>query len=143
MAQYACSLEDRPIPGPDDEAVVQMSPTDTDLVLVATDERGKRLGAAWTFTHNPPLLTNNSGEVIPEMAVASIPEARGQGVGRRLIEEMSKLASKSYSQLSLNVHLRNPAVRLYTRTGFVVAGAGRGIFGVAMTKDLKDSIDKR
>jgi len=40
------------------------------------------------------------------MAVASIPEARGQGVGRRLIESISKIASERYSQLSPNVHLR-------------------------------------
>jgi hypothetical protein len=38
--------------------------------------------------------------------------------------------------LSLNVHLRNPAARLYTRTGFEVAGKGRGPFGVAMVRTL-------
>jgi hypothetical protein len=37
----------------------------------------------------------------------------------------------------LNVHLRNPAARLYTRTGFRVAGKGRGWFGVAMTRELR------
>jgi len=33
MAQYACSLEDRPNPGPDDEAVIQMGPTTPTLCL--------------------------------------------------------------------------------------------------------------
>jgi hypothetical protein len=39
--------------------------------------------------------------------------------------------------LALNVHIRNPAARLYSRAGFVVAGKGRGPLGVAMVRELR------
>lgn len=69
--------------------------------------------------------------------VAVVESARGQGIGTRLIETLAQAAAtRSFSALSLNVHLRNPAARLYTRTGFRVAGAGRGWFGVAMHRPL-------
>jgi hypothetical protein len=47
-------------------------------------------------------------------------------------------ATTHFTELALNVHLRNPAARLYTRSGFrVLAGKGRGWFGVAMTRRLR------
>jgi hypothetical protein len=55
-----------------------------------------------------------------------------------LIEALASEAAARYTQLSLNVHLRNPAARLYTHTGFRVAGKGRGWFGVAMVRQLRD-----
>lgn len=36
--------------------------------------------------------------------------------------------------LTLNVHLLNPAVRLYARTGFRAEVRGRGWYGVAMSR---------
>jgi len=50
---------------------------------------------------------------------------------------------RSLPALTLNVHLRNPAARLYTRTGFRVAGAGRGWFGVAMIRHVGAETDER
>jgi hypothetical protein len=47
-------------------------------------------------------------------------------------------ADGSVSALALNVHLANPAARLYMRSGFRIAGAGRGWFGVAMVRALGD-----
>jgi hypothetical protein len=41
-------------------------------------------------------------------------------------------AQHGYDRLALNVHIRNPAARLYSSAGFVVAGKGRGPLGVAM-----------
>jgi len=54
-----------------------------------------------------------------------------------LIDALADEAAKHFSVLTLNVHLRNPATHLYTRTGFRVAGAGRGWFGVAMSRPLQ------
>jgi GNAT superfamily N-acetyltransferase len=70
--------------------------------------------------------------------VAVIDAARGHGVGTLLIESLAAEAAEQYTELSLNVHLRNPAARLYTRTGFHVAGKGRGWFGVAMVRRLHE-----
>ena len=59
-----------------------------------------------------------------------------RGIGSKLIETLAQEAATRFDSLSLNVHIRNPAVRLYTRTGFRVAAAGRGLFGVAMVRTL-------
>lgn len=53
-----------------------------------------------------------------------------------LVEALADRAAERHSALTLNVHLLNPAVRLYVRTGVRVAGAGRGRFGVPMRRDL-------
>ncbi len=63
--------------------------------------------------------------------------SRGQGVGAALIEALVTKAESQFAVLALNVHLRNPAARLYMRAGFRVAGKGRGRFGIAMTRDLR------
>ncbi|MGH2387439.1 MAG: GNAT family N-acetyltransferase, partial [Chloroflexota bacterium] len=79
----------------------------------------------------------SDGRPLPEMAMAVIESERGRGVGTALIEAIAVEAGKRFAALSLNVHLRNPAARLYTRTGFQVAGKGRGPFGVAMVRELR------
>ena len=95
------------------------------------------MGAAWWHFHDPALLRTPDGEPIPEVIVAVREAARGHGIGTTLIEAVATEAAKHSSQLSLNVHLRNPAARLYTRTGFRVAGQRRGCLGGAMVRELK------
>lgn len=130
------TLENHPIPDADVPVVQAVLPPCVETAVVATDETGRRLGAAWWHWHEPPLLADSSGEPLPEMLIAVAEDARGTGVGARLIEALADKASRRFTALALNVHLRNPAGRLYTRTGFRVAGRGRGWFGVAMKRDL-------
>ena len=136
MARFACVIEDRPLPEPGASEVVAMLPAADDHALIADDDSGS-LGAAWWFFHQPPLLLDDSGAPLPEMIVALRPEARGRGVGRLLVEELVARAARDFETLSLNVHIRNPAARLYSRTGFTVAGKGRGPLGVAMVRPLR------
>ena len=68
--------------------------------------------------------------------MAVVEDARGLGIGSKLIETLAQEAATRFDSLSLNVHIRNPAVRLSPRTGFRVAAAGRGLFGVAMVRTL-------
>jgi GNAT superfamily N-acetyltransferase len=135
MARLACTLEDRPVPPRDAPGVLALLPEAGDAV-VATDEDGRLLGAAWWHCHDPPLLRGAAGEPLPELAMAVLAEERRQGVGAALVEALAAEAGTRFGALALNVHLRNPAVRLYMRTGFTVAGAGRGPFGVAMIRVL-------
>ena len=65
-------------------------------------------------------------------------DARGRGIGGRLLKELAVEATERCSALALNVHLRNPAARLYMRGGFKVAGKGRGWYGVAMVRPLDE-----
>ena len=114
-----------------------MLPADGTHAVVAIDDSGRRLGAAWWHLHDPALLGPGSG-CVPELTIAVIEEARNVGVGSALIEALAVRAADAHERISLNVHVRNPAARLYTRTGFKVAGAGRGAYGVAMTRDLRE-----
>jgi GNAT superfamily N-acetyltransferase len=136
MARAACTLEGRPFPPADDPEVIALVPKSQDAAIVASETNGRLLGAAWWFTHEPPLTRDANGEPLPELAMAVIEEERGKGVGGALIEALAEHAAEHFPALTLNVHLLNPAVRLYTRTGFRVAGAGRGRFGVAMIRSL-------
>ncbi len=139
MARLACMIEGRPLPPVDDPAVVAMLPGTSGRALLAVDDDGRRVGAAWWFFHEPPLLRTEAGAALPELAVAVVEDARDRGIGTALIEALAAEASMVFGRLSLNVHVRNPAVRLYSRTGFVGAGAGRGPLGVAMMRNLRNT----
>jgi GNAT superfamily N-acetyltransferase len=57
-------------------------------------------------------------DTLPELAMAVLPEYRGQGIGTQLLANILELANTHYPAVSLNVRADNPAVRLYTRAGF-------------------------
>ena len=137
MARLACTLEDRPLPEADAAEVVACLPRSPAAAVIAIDHAGDRLGAAWWHLHEPSLLLMADGSPIPELTMAVAEDDRGQGIGAGLIEALANHAATDFSLLALNVHLRNPAARLYMRAGFRVAGKGQGWFGVAMTRQLR------
>jgi GNAT superfamily N-acetyltransferase len=58
-------------------------------------------------------------ETTPELSVGVVPEARGRGVGERLLRALIKEAvARDLPALSLSVEADNPATRLYHRLGF-------------------------
>ncbi len=136
MARLACTIEHRAPPPADSPSVTALLP-EPDAAVVAADDGGRPVGAAWWHIRRPPLLRGADGEPLPELVMAVVEEERGRGIGGSLVEALAEEAAKRFSALTLNVHIRNPAVRLYTRTGFSVAGAGRGRFGVAMSRPLQ------
>jgi GNAT superfamily N-acetyltransferase len=69
--------------------------------------------------------------------MAVVDGERGKGIGAALVDAVADDAATRFSALTLNVRIRNPAARLYTRTGFSVAAAGRGRLGVAMSRPLQ------
>ncbi len=136
MARLASTIEDRPLPSADAPDVIALMPG-PDAAVIATGEAGRSVGAAWWHLHEPPLLRDPAGESLPELVMAVVEGERGKGTGTALIDALADHAADRFSVLTLNVHIRNPAARLYTRTGFRVAGAGRGWFGVAMSRPLR------
>ena len=136
MARLACGLEERPLPSSDAPDVLALLPASSDIALIATDDSGELLGAAWWHMHDPPLLSDADGSPLPELAMAVKDGARGQGVGTALVEALASEAAHRFQALTLNVHLANRAVHLYMRTGFRVVEKGRGWFGVAMSRSL-------
>jgi GNAT superfamily N-acetyltransferase len=136
MARHVCTLEGRPLSAADDREVVAFLPDSPDAAVVAMDGSERRLGAIWWVLREPPLLLDAEGSPLPELAIAVVEGERGKGIGRALLDELVERASGRFPSLALNVHLLNPAVRLYIRAGFKVASAGRGWYGVAMSRPL-------
>jgi ribosomal protein S18 acetylase RimI-like enzyme len=78
------------------------------------------IGAVWARLFSAE--NKNYGfvsEEIPELAVAVVPEFRGQGVGTKLLESLISAApALNLPALSLSVDRQNPALKLYKRLGF-------------------------
>ena len=136
MARAACTLEGRRLPPADDQSVLALLPRSDADALVAAHRNGRLLGAAWWFVAESPLALDSDGRPLPELVMAVVREERGKGIGGALVGALADKAAGRFPALVLNVHLLNPAVRLYVRQGFRVAGAGRGELGVAMTRVL-------
>jgi GNAT superfamily N-acetyltransferase len=140
MARQASVIEDRPLPAADAAAVRAVLPHDLKAVVIAENPEAARRGAAWWHWHDPPLARDTSGRPqLPELIVATCAEERDHGIGSSLIEALTLRAAEHFSAIVLNVHIRNPAARLYSRAGFTVLGKGRGPLGVAMRRDLSTS----
>lgn len=96
-----------------------------DAGLVAVTQAGRRLGAAWyrSFTAEEHGLGFVSPD-IPEVAIATVADARGRGLGTTLLTALMALAhTQGIAALSLNVSGANtPARRLYERHGFRETG---------------------
>jgi ribosomal protein S18 acetylase RimI-like enzyme len=137
MARHACVIEDWPLPDADSEETQSLLPGSDDVAVVAEDAADLRLGAVWTFHHEPPLLVDADAVSLPELTIAVAPEVRGNGVGGALLDELIVHCTGKYDAIILNVHKRNPAAHLYERKGFRVVGRGRGALGIAMRIDLR------
>jgi ribosomal-protein-alanine N-acetyltransferase len=91
-----------------------------DAAVIATDDRGHRVGAAWyrVFSEEEP----GYGFVdrhTPELSIAVLPEWRGRGAGGGLLRAlMEKAKADGFAALSLSVNPDNPAMALYERFGF-------------------------
>ena len=61
---------------------------------------------------------------IPELAIAVMPELKGQGIGTAMLKQLLESAQTRYPAISLSIRMSNPALRLYQRLGFAaVAGS--------------------
>ena len=65
------------------------------------------------------LIVENRGDHFLIMDVALLPEYRRSGIGSFLIEQLKQESVRLSLPLVLRVEFFNPAVRLYTRLGFV------------------------
>jgi ribosomal protein S18 acetylase RimI-like enzyme len=82
-----------------------------DVGCVAVEpQTGERLGAAWVR-----VLDHDD---LPELAIAVLPSAIGQGIGTALLRGVLEAARAQYAAVMLSVRMDNPAARLYERLGF-------------------------
>lgn len=95
-------------------------PRPTDLGVVATNEAGQPLGAAWLryFPAEDPAY-GFVNESIPELAIGVIATERGKGLGRQLLRAIATKARESgATHISLSVDRENPALHLYKSEGY-------------------------
>lgn len=137
MARHACIIEDWPLPDPDDDEVLELLPPAGVVPIIAEDPTGVRVGAVWTYVSDPPLRVDAAGLALPELCIGVAPGRRGGGIGGVLLDALFTHLAPSVEVMCTNVHVRNPARRLYERKGFRVDGQGHGPLGVAMLKDLR------
>ena len=90
-----------------------------DLCLAA-EENGRVIGAVWTrLMHDYGYVDDET----PSFAISLYREYRGKGIGTELMRKMLKLLkAKGWKGASLAVQKENYAVRMYLKTGFVIAG---------------------
>jgi GNAT superfamily N-acetyltransferase len=136
MARYACIIEDWPLPDADSGEVRELLPASGEVPIVAVDSDGACVGAVWTFHNDPPLRFDTAGVALPELCIGVAPGRRGGGIGGALMDALFVQKAKTLDAMCTNVHVRNPAKRLYERKGFRLAGQGRGALGIAMLKEL-------
>jgi ribosomal protein S18 acetylase RimI-like enzyme len=98
------------------EDVGQSIDTD-DLVLLAEDAQGTRLGFIWA-THATDFFTQEPQGYVSDLAVSS--QAEGKGVGRKLLEQAEEWArTRGYRILALDVFAANTLARaIYTHLGY-------------------------
>lgn len=96
-----------------------------DVGVVAQDEGGVRIGAAWyrlfgAVDCGDGILAQPN---VPELAIAMAPEHRGRGIGGDLLAALARRArDDGYERLMLSVDPANlRALRLYERAGFTLA----------------------
>ena len=137
MARHACVIENWPLPASDDDEVQEMLPPAGVVPIIAEDHGGTTIGAVWTYHGSPPLRCDAEGVPLPELCIAVAPEHRGAGIGGLLLDALFADLARGHDTMCTNVHVRNPAKRLYERKGFRVVGQGNGPLGLALVKDLR------
>ncbi len=90
-----------------------------DVGVAALDDERSEVGAAWARVLGEPLLHDDAGAAVPELAIAVEAHARSEGIGGALLDALATAAREAgHRELSLRVSPRNPAARLYRRRGF-------------------------
>ncbi len=84
---------------------------------------GRLIAAAWCRLYESPDANwAIVDQETPELAIAVVEDARGQGHGGRILDAaIAEAARQGHTALSLNVSMENPvAPALYTSRGFMV-----------------------
>jgi GNAT superfamily N-acetyltransferase len=95
-------------------------PKQTDLGVLAEDEDGTGIGAAWWrfFDVTDPGF-GFVDEAVPEVSIGVAAGRRGEGIGKALLDALVHCAvNQRLKGLSLSVETDNFALRLYEQAGF-------------------------
>ncbi|MFJ8067105.1 GNAT family N-acetyltransferase [Psychrobacillus sp. NPDC096426] len=96
-----------------------------DKALIAIDHSGTPIGAVWyRLFSSEERGYGYVNDKTPELGIAIKKEARGKGLGKKLMHSIIQEAKdNNYKTLSLSVDVENTnAVNLYRRLGFIEVG---------------------
>lgn len=92
-------------------------------VIGELEGSGVPVGACWMRLLSDGLGLAYVDERTPQLGIAMFPEHQGRGYGGLLMPAALDAArAAGYRQVSLTVHPENPAIALYRRCGFRMAG---------------------
>ena len=86
--------------------------------FVVIEQHGLPIGRIYLY---------RKGSEIRLMDIALVPEKRGQGIGRALVEALARIARDDCAEITLHVEPNNPAMKLYDRMGFRLI-ENRGVY---------------
>jgi 2-keto-4-pentenoate hydratase len=90
-----------------------------DLGVVAVVD-GEDAGACWLRVLPPGVGLGSIDAVTPQLGISLREPYRGKGIGKRLMQETLRQAwLAGHEKVSLTVHPRNPARKMYEACGFV------------------------
>jgi GNAT superfamily N-acetyltransferase len=115
---------DEVLAAPENAHYVEGWPRSTDAGVVAEDEDGEPIGAAWYrfFDEDDPGY-GFVDPATPEVAIGVVAAHRGQGIGALLLDKLHAIArDQGVAALSLSVETANPAYLLYARLGYQPVG---------------------
>jgi ribosomal protein S18 acetylase RimI-like enzyme len=117
MAAYAPDAEAaKEVPGVAKYLVGWQRPGNLGFIA---EQNGEIIGAAWARRISAEELRFPYGdEETPKVSIGVKPNARGQGVGEKLMRALIGEAHRRGLGLCLSVRSENPARRLYERLGF-------------------------
>jgi GNAT superfamily N-acetyltransferase len=100
-----------------------------DAAVIAEEPDGRPVGAAFhrLYRGDEPGIAGVLDAATPVLAIATVPDRRGLGVGGQLLAALIEQArAAGHVALSLSVGRTNPALRLYERHGFRAVSDGNG-----------------
>lgn len=103
---------------------------------VVAKSSSERLGAAWlrrleeSDSSNPVFVD----VTVPELAIAVAPGHEGDGVGTTMLQQLIEQVRGVFPAIVLSARAESPAIRLYERFGFSVAGGMTNRVGTQSVK---------
>ena len=96
-------------------------------VGVVAEVDNRDVGACWMRRLSAGVGLGFVDDQTPQLAIALLPEYRGQGYGQTLMLVALQMAREAgFRQVSASVHPANPALVLYERGGFRAHGERNG-----------------